>query len=93
MSTVRYESGDPAFTLGDRLRKARELTGATQHEFADMIGVSHQTITNAEKGHRRVRRITLNAWSLATGVSVEWLTTGRSSSPPSQMRKVGGRVA
>ncbi len=58
------------------MRKARELTGLGQREFADKIGVSHQTITNAEKGHRAVRKITMNAWSLATGLPVEWLRDG-----------------
>jgi transcriptional regulator with XRE-family HTH domain len=75
MTTQRYER-IPEWTQGDRLRKARELTDMGQREFAEHIGVSHQTITNAEKGHRTVRKITLNAWSLATGVSVEWLECG-----------------
>jgi transcriptional regulator with XRE-family HTH domain len=64
------------FTKGDRFRKARELTGLGQREFAERIGVSHQTVTNAEKDHRSVRKITVNAWSLVTGVPVEWLETG-----------------
>lgn len=67
----------PEWTLGDRLRKARQLTGLGTREFADKIGVSHGTITNAEGDRHGVRRITLNAWSLATGVPVEWLQTGK----------------
>lgn len=78
MTTQRYER-IPEWTQGDRLRKARETTGFGQREFAEHIGVSHQTITNAEKGHRTVRKITMNAWALATGVPVEWLVTGESS--------------
>lgn len=66
----------PEWTVGDRLRKAREVTGLDQRQFAERLGVSRQTITNAEKGHVAVRRITLNAWALATGVSVAWLETG-----------------
>lgn len=66
----------PEFTRGDRYRKARELTGQGQKEFAEMIGVSRQTVTNAEKEHSKVRRITTNAWALATGVDREWLETG-----------------
>ena len=34
------------------------------------------TITNAENDNTKVRKITLNAWSLATGVPLEWLVTG-----------------
>ena len=77
MTASPYEGTVPEFTQGDRLRKAREMTGMKQREFASHIGVSHQTVTNAEKDHREVRKITMNAWSLATGVSVEWLQTGK----------------
>ena len=66
----------PEWSLGDRLRKARSLTGMTAAQFAAKIGVSDSTINNAEGDKRAVRRITLNAWALATGVSLEWLETG-----------------
>lgn len=71
----------PQWTLGDRLRKARSLTGLTTRDFADRIGVSHGTVTNAEGDKRSVRKITLNAWSLATGVPLMWLETGQAPSP------------
>lgn len=77
MTTAPYEGPVPTFTQGDRLRKARELTGMKQREFGELIGVSHQTVTNAEKQHRSVRKITLNAWAMATGVPLEWLETGK----------------
>lgn len=66
----------PEWTLGDRLRKARHLTGMTVAEFAARIGVSDRTVNNAEGDKRTVRRITLNAWALATGISAKWLETG-----------------
>ena len=66
----------PEWTMGDRLRKARSLTGQTTREFADTLGVSQATVTNAENDHRAVRRITLRAWAMATGVPVEWLEHG-----------------
>lgn len=71
----------PQFTQGDRLRKARQLTGLTTRQFAEEIGVSQATITNAENDNSKVRRITLNAWSLRTGVPVVWLETGEVSDP------------
>lgn len=77
MTTAIEEGAVPVFTKGDRLRKARELTEMNQREFAKRIGVSHQTVTNAEKDHREVRKITINAWSLATRIPVEWLETGK----------------
>jgi transcriptional regulator with XRE-family HTH domain len=66
----------PEFTLGDRLQKARETLGLNTRDFAELIGVSQKTVTDAENDHRRPRRIMLNAWSLATGVSRQWLETG-----------------
>lgn len=67
----------PEWTLGDRLRKARGRTGLTTREFAELIGVSQKTVTDAEGDKREgVRKILLNAWSMATGVPVEWLRDG-----------------
>lgn len=67
--TTHQQGGEliPEWTLGDRLRKARVMTGMTVAEFAERIGVSDRTINNAEGDRRTVRRITLNAWALATG--------------------------
>lgn len=73
----------PRFTMGDRLRKARELTGLDQAAFAREIGVSRNTVGNAETDSVRVRRITLRAWAMRTGVPVEWLETGETPPSPS----------
>ena len=73
----------PQFTVGDRLRKARELTGLEQGPFAEQIGVSRNTVGNYESGHTtRVKPIVLKAWSLRTGVPVEWLETGAENPRP-----------
>ena len=66
----------PEWTQGDRLRKARQLTGQTTREFAATIGVSQKTVCNAEADAHATRKIVLNAWALATGVPVEWLRDG-----------------
>ena len=66
----------PQLTLGWRLRMARATTGLSTRDFAERIGVSHGTITNAENDKRSVRPITLNAYALATGVDRTWLETG-----------------
>lgn len=71
----------PQFTVGDRLRKARELTGMDRNEFADRIGVSRNTIGNYESERVAPRRIVLNAWALATGVPLAWLQTGETPRP------------
>lgn len=88
MSTQKHER-IPQFTLGDRLRKARTLTGLTVAEFAETIGVSDRTINNAEGDKRAVRQITLNAWALATGVPVDWLETGHHPEGPGDPGNAG----
>lgn len=76
----------PQWTIGDRLRKARSLTGLTTHQFADEIGVSQKTISDAECDKRGVpRKILLNAYAMRTGVPVAWLLDGevpRDNTPP-----------
>lgn len=48
----------------------------TTREFADHIGVSQKTVSDAENDKRQMRKIMLNAWALGTGVPAEWLETG-----------------
>ena len=71
----------PQFTMGDRLRKAREMAGVESGEFADQIGVSRNTVTNYERDKVAPRKIVLNAWALRTGVPLSWLQTGIAASP------------
>lgn len=71
----------PEWTMGDRLRKARELTGLSQSQFAKALEISPKTVGSYETGRVAVRRIVVRAWSMRTGVPVEWLETGAAPSP------------
>ena len=71
----------PAFTVADRLRKAREHAGLEQGDLAERMGVSRGTVSNNELGKVAPRRIVLRAWALATGVDVGWLETGIAPRP------------
>jgi transcriptional regulator with XRE-family HTH domain len=72
----------PVWTIGDRLRKAREDRGLTQPELADLIGVSRSTVGNYEVGQTtRHMPIVLRGWAEATGVPLTWLTTGNAPRP------------
>lgn len=87
----------PAWTVGDRLRKARSLTGMTTREFAQHIGASQKTVTDAEGDRRTPRKMLLNAWALATGVPPEWLATGTALAsggpmPPSGSSETGDEL-
>lgn len=78
----------PSFTVGDRLRKAREHTGLSHSEFADEIGVSRNTVTNYERGHVSPRAIVLKMWAMRTGVPLVWLETGEAPRPSDEGPRV-----
>lgn len=73
----------PTWTLGDRLRKARESTGLGMVEFAEKVGISRVTVRNVESGKSHPQQATLKMWALATGVNFEWLLTGETPPPGS----------
>ena len=80
--TVAVEPGRvPQWTIGDRLRKAREDAGLDQGQLAEAMEVSRKTIGNNETGRVQPRRIVVRAWALATGVSFDWLWDGTTPSP------------
>jgi len=70
----------PQWTLGDRMRKAREHAGLKQAELAEEIGVGRTSIVNYESGSTTPSRPVLLSWALRCGVSFEWLAdTGPST--------------
>lgn len=71
----------PTFTLGDRLRKAREVTGMSQVEFAEHIGIGRSTVQSYENGTTSPKQIALKAWAMATGVPFHWLAWGMTEAP------------
>lgn len=64
------------WTIGDRLRVARERAGYDQREFAKVTGISRATIVNYEHGTYSPRPPMLAAWCLATGFDKGWILTG-----------------
>lgn len=72
--TAQHETGsDPQWTLGDRLRKARESAGMSSSDMAATLDVSRNTIGNYESGRTHPATLAIRAWALATGVREEWL--------------------
>ncbi|WP_430592452.1 helix-turn-helix transcriptional regulator [Humidisolicoccus flavus] len=78
--TIQQAGVVPQWTLSDRLRKARELTGLEAQEFANEVGISRQSVSAIERGRTVPRELTLRAWALRSGVALEWLKTG--NAPP-----------
>lgn len=67
----------PTWTLGDRLRKAREFRGWKQSDMADYLETSVNTVTGYEKDRVKPKRVVINAWADACGVRRHWLHTGQ----------------
>lgn len=63
----------PQWTLGERLRKAREDAEMSQQQLADLVGISRRSVSAYESGDSTPRRPVLLAWALATGVNMGWL--------------------
>jgi len=83
MSTEMFYGHIPEYTVGRRLRAAREDTGLSQSEFADSTGISRRTISRYESATsmNEVKRPILMAWAMATGVPMIWLETGERPDP------------
>lgn len=81
----------PVWTLGDRLRKARDFAGITSTDMAGRLGVSRNTITNYENDHTSPSVLAVRAYATETGVDIDWLTDGARSrcfstgDPPDQL--------
>ena len=71
----------PVWTLGDRLRKARELASIGQVEFSKMTDIARSSIVRYEGDVSVPRRHVLLVWAMATGVNLEWLETGTAPVP------------
>ena len=94
MSTQPNAGLIPHFTIYDRLRKARETAGLDQKDLAERIGISRTSVSSYEAGRiSKPRQIVLNAWSLATGVPVQWITTGIAPAPENDGAPAGGAGA
>jgi transcriptional regulator with XRE-family HTH domain len=76
------EGTPPPLLLRHRLRIARERAQLEQEQLAAEIGVSRNTIGNAENGNVTPREITLKMIALATKVPVSYFFGAPDYSPP-----------
>lgn len=61
------------FSLGERLRKAREDMGLTQAEFALRLGVDRKTVSHWESGRNAPRFRDVAFAAIVAEVDREWL--------------------
>lgn len=63
----------PTFSLGERIRKAREDQGLSQQAFANALGVDRKTLGGWENGKHHPSYGDLMLVSSVADVSLEWL--------------------
>lgn len=61
------------WTLGDRLRKSREMSGYDAKAFAAALGISRDALRKYEHDVTTPKRPVLLSWALATGHTVDEL--------------------
>ena len=83
----------PQWTFADRLRKARQVAGFTQREFADALEVSAGSYSQWESGNNGPRDIVavVKRIELMTGVPSAWLLgiDEPQLPPPGMVRREG----
>lgn len=82
--TIQSNEGHvPAWTRGDRLRKARVSAGYTVKTFAQASLISEKTINDYENDRiKKVSPLRLEKWASVTGASLTWINTGERSGSP-----------
>ena len=77
MSEAPQGAAIPQWTLGDRMRKAREHADLSQAQLAAEIGIGRTSVVNYETGRKRPSRPVLLSWALRCGVDHAWLRGDR----------------
>lgn len=70
----------PTWTVGDRLRKAREGAGIKVADMADRLGRERNTITRWERA-THAQMMVIRLYALETGVSASWLAGNDPDAP------------
>lgn len=66
----------PSWTLGDRIRKARDAADMTQVELAEVLGVHPKTVARWESMHSQIGLEVLYRIAEVTNVDARWLVLG-----------------
>jgi transcriptional regulator with XRE-family HTH domain len=78
-------------SIGERLKRLREMRGLSQNELARRAGISHPVISDLERGVREDMAVsTAKALARALGVSLEMLVGSEESElQPAALATVG----
>ena len=67
------EPNNSVDSLATRLRIAREMSGLTQNQSAEILGLHRPSVTEIEAGRRKVSTEELKKFAMTYGVSTSWL--------------------
>ena len=79
--TGGFSAADVDAIVGERIRRRRILTGLTQDQLGDALGVSYQQIQKYETGANRVSAGRLYLLSQKLDVSPSWFFDGLDTAP------------
>ena len=80
MNAASSASHIPEWTVGERLRKAREDSGLSQEDLGREISVSKRQIVYYENNSKTPKHGEFLLWQMITRVPAEWLKTGAEQS-------------
>lgn len=63
--------------IGNRIKKLRNSIGITQKEFSDVVGISHNYLSQIESGSRSPSSSLIYKISKEFGVDQSWLSDGK----------------
>jgi transcriptional regulator with XRE-family HTH domain len=66
-------------SIGERIKKRRQILGITQQELAEAIGVTPQHISAIEQGKRDPSLFSLTQLARELGVTIDYLVTNKES--------------
>jgi len=84
MTTV--EHSEPAWTLGEKIAKARKLAGLSQIGLASAVGVSASLVSKWESDTREPRLSQIRTIEAVCPVPPDWLVRSRCSVPKRLIR-------
>lgn len=82
---------NPAMSLGDRIKQARERAGLSQAALADAIGMRQQSLSALEAGKSQTTSKIVEI-AFATKAPVAWLAHGTDAPDPPQTENAGERL-
>ncbi|MGO2659601.1 helix-turn-helix domain-containing protein [Mycetocola reblochoni] len=80
------------WTIGDRLKRSRQMAGMNQTVIAGRLGVSRPTVSDWEIGRTMPSAVHFIRWAQITGATLDWLAEGLNAESPTLSRGASDEV-